>query len=264
MVSVIGVPNMQILDKNLLAYVKHRLGQERIRSWLPRYNRRALELNAPSLDLDAKFGDAAMKAYVGFLDLAGFSTRVQGMTPHQIADYLEPFLSRVVTILRGHDALIDKTIGDEVMFVIPDLEEEAGFALLCLGQLLGALHDLAFELNGTYPFRIGLSWGNVRFFCIRGKGYEEWTTVGEPVHVAKRLHELEEMRTPTPVCGAFGMSVTDDAMAVVQAVMRRNLAFIAGVASRFDCRLSAQPRSLKGVGSTLFAVLLPRPERVER
>lgn len=254
---------MQVTDPDLLAYLRHRLGEQRIKSREPRIFKKALELNEPRPDLAATFGKSTLTAYVGFIDLAGFSNAVQGRSPKQIADYLEPFLRRLLEILRGRGALIDKTIGDEVMFVLPEIDEDNGCEILFLGQLMGGLHDLAFEFAGAYPFRIGLSYGKVGFFHIDGPGYSEWTTVGEAVHVAKRLHDLAEVQNPDPVVGAFGMHVSAHERSDVEAIMKHRLSYIAGFASRFDHRLADNPVSLKGVGEVLYAVLLPRPKRAE-
>ncbi|MFC1836127.1 adenylate/guanylate cyclase domain-containing protein, partial [Thermodesulfobacteriota bacterium] len=215
-------------------------------------------------DFSTTFGRATLSAYVGFVDLAGFSTSVSGKTPDQIAEFLEPFLRDLIGIIRGRRALIDKTIGEEVMFVLPETEEEEdAHETLFLGQLMGGLHDLAFKFNGRYRFRFGLSYGKVRFFNIKGSGYSEWTAVGETVHVAKRLHSLEELSDPRPVIGAFGMQATTDSAVEVKQVMEHRHSFISGFASRFEYRFRDGPVPLKGVGDVMCALLLPRPESVD-
>ena len=249
---------MQITDPGLLSYLRHRLGEERLHEKQCRIWKRALELNMPAPDLSATFGKPSLNAYVGFIDLAGFSATTQGKQPDEIAAYLEPFLSRVIDILRKSEALIDKTIGDEIMFVLPEKDEEQGFELLLLGQLMGELHDFAFEFVDTYPFRIGLSYGLIRFFCVKGCGYTEWTTVGEAVHVAKRLQSLSEVRSPEPIIGVFGMQISADSRDYVETTMRQRLSYFAGFASRFDHKFADQPASLKGVGKVLYALLLPK------
>ena len=252
---------MEIADPDLIAYLRHRLGQAPLEEAPSRIRRKALELNSPIPDFSRTFGKSTVTAYVGFIDLAGFSTAVHGKTPEQIAEYLEPFLRGLVEILRGRGALIDKTIGDEVMFVLPETEEDP-YEVLLLGQIMGALHDFAFAVRPTYPFRIGLSYGGVRFFCIEGPGYSEWTTVGEVVHVAKRLHSLPELESPDPVVGAFGMRTSQQSVDSAIATMRQRLEIVAGFASRFDHQFVPSPAPLKGVGDVLYAILRPRPERV--
>ena len=256
---------MQVTDPDLLAYLKHRIGDQKIRARQPRIIRKALELNRPSPDFARTFGDSELPAYVGFLDLAGFSDTAHGKRPRDIAHYLKPFLVRVIDILRGRGVLIDKTIGDEVMFILPETEEEEQSPeILFLGQAMGALHDLAYELEEAYRYRIGLAYGPVSFFHIEGSGYSEWTAVGETVHVAKRLHDLRQLSEPKPVCGAFGMGVDQADPNKVRAAMEVRLSLFAGYASRFDHEFLPDPVPLKGVGGVLCALLVPRPERAER
>lgn len=253
---------MQITDPDLSAYLRHRLGQVPLEEAPSQIGRKALELNSPIPDFSRTFGKSAIPAYVGFIDLAGFTTAVHGKTPDQIAEYLKPFLRGVVEILRGRGALIDKMLGDEVMFVLPEIEE-GPYQVLLLGQIMGALHDFAFMVRPAYSFRIGLSYGGVRFFCIEGPGYSEWTTVGEVVHVAKLLHNLAALKSPDPVVGAFGMRTSSQSVESTVATMRQRLGIIAGFASRFDHEFAPRPTPLKGVGDVFYAILRPRPERVD-
>lgn len=254
---------MQVTDQDLLAYLKHRVGEQKLDLRQRSIYRNALELNAPTPDFTGTFGDSEVPAYVGFLDLAGFSDVTHGMRPATIAAYLQPILGRIIEILRGRGMLIDKTIGDEVMFVLPETEEEKKPPeLLLLGQAMGALHDLAFELPAVYRYRIGLAYGPVAFFHIRGPGYSEWTTVGETVHVAKRLHSLSELAEPDPVCGAFGMPIDVENAEEVRSTMEQRLGIFAGIASRFRHEFIADPVTFKGIGDVLCAHLIPRPERV--
>lgn len=249
---------MQVSDPDLDAYLRHRLGEQATRAPSLRMIKRALELNAPAPNLSGTFGKRILSAYVGFVDIAGFSTAVQGKDPDYIVAYLEPFLSRAISILRGRGALIDKTIGDELMFVLPAVDEERGAEILFLGQLMGGLYDLAYELEGSHPFRIGLSYGPVRFFRVEGPGYAEWTTAGEPLHVAKRLHSLPELQHPAPVIGAFGMATTGRSLDTLRTDMKARLGMFAGFASRFGHRLEDAPVDLKGVGQVLCAILMPK------
>lgn len=252
---------MQILDSDLLAYLEHRAGVQAITRRKKRLVGKALELNSPAVDYAQTFGDSEVPAYVGFLDLAGFSVAVHGRKPAEIAAFLQPFLGQVIEVLGDHGILVDKTIGDEVMFVLPDGEEEHDhLELLTLGQAMGALHDLAFKLGEPYRYRIGLAYGDVSFFRVGGARYAEWTCVGETVHIAKRLHELPQLARPAPVCGAFGMAVKQGTD--VRTIMKHCLGRFAGVASRFTHEFLPAPHSFKGVGDVVCALLLPQPDRV--
>lgn len=255
---------MQISDTDLASYLRHRAGDEEITKRTGRLRQKALELNSPGVDYASTFGDSEFPAYVGFLDLAGFSEATHGKRPKEIAAFLRPFLSQVLDVFRSHGILIDKTIGDEVMFVLPDCEEESdNLELLSLGEAMGALHDLAFNLEPHYRYRIGLAYGDVSFVHVEGTGYSEWTCVGETVHVAKRLHELKYMKDPDPVSAAFGMLVNEVNTEEIRATMKHRLDFFAGVASRFSHERLNCAQDFKGVGNVLCAHLLPHRDRVQ-
>jgi len=170
---------------------------------------------------------------------------------------LKPFLEKTIDILTECHALVDKMIGDEVMFVFPEWIGCAPSVLL-LGQLLGGLHDLAYELQPEYKYRIGLSYGKVQLFHLVGEGYSEWSVVGEPVHVAKRLHAVDQLCSPDPVCGASGLSVSEFPIERARETLQHHLAYAAGFASRFSHEIIEDPRHFKGVGDVVWAYLMPK------
>jgi len=241
-------------------YLLHRVGEKKLISH-NQIIRKGLEGNVASPDFLKTYGNSNITAYVGFIDLAGYSNIVKGKSPEEICEYLQPFLVKTIDILYDRAALIDKMIGDEVMFVLPETEESDNpHEILFLGQIMGALHDLAYELQPYYKYRIGLSYGKVNVFHLKGKGYSEWSIVGEPIHVAKRLQSLDELSSPEPVCGAFGLSLSTGPLNTLKEKMKTILAFIAGFASRFDHKIMSETKGLKGVGEVLWAYLFSKGE----
>lgn len=250
---------MIVPNNRLLAYLLHRVGEKQLDSSPIPCGVKALEGNKKGPSFIETFGNCVINAYVGFIDLAEFSTRVQGKYAQEIADYLFPFLKKIIEVLGNRFALIDKMIGDEIMFVLPDFEE-IGMppSILLLGQIFGWLHDLAFEMEPNYRYRIGLSYGEVLVAHLQAESYSEWTIVGEPVHVAKRLEDIEELKNPNPVLGAFGLRINRQQIEEIYSKMENILAIIAGFASRFDHKLNSEPKKLKGVGEVLWALLFPK------
>jgi len=239
-------------------YLEHRVGEKYLES-RPGIIKKALEGNVRAPNFLQTYGNTNVTAYVGFIDLAGYSSSVKGKSPEAMADYLRPFLVRTIDILYDRSALIDKMIGDEIMFVLPETEEnENTHEILFLGQIMGSLHDLAYELYDSHRFRIGLSYGKVNVFHLVGIGYTEWSIVGEPIHVAKRLHSLDELASPKPVCGAFGLSLNADSLYAQGKKMEVILSLIAGRASRFNHKIMPNPIELKGVGKVLWAHLFSK------
>lgn len=249
---------MYISKPEQFQYLLHRVGEKQLQS-SSQMKKKALEGNVASPDFLRTYGNANINAYVGFIDLAGYSSVVKGKSPQQIADYLRPFLVGTIDILYDKSALIDKMIGDEIMFVLPETEENNNpHQILFMGQIMGALHNLAYELQPKYKYRIGLSYGKVHVFHLTGKGYSEWSIVGEPVHVAKRLQSVDQLASPNPVCGAFGLSVSAGQLDNLKNKMEIILGHIAGFASRFDHTIMKETKDFKGVGEVLWAYLFPK------
>jgi len=118
---------------------------------------------------------------------------VEGAAPSAVAQYAVPFLGRIADAVLRYDALVDKTIGDEVMFVLPDVEAEGGVPLvLAANYLLKRFQTLGDELAPEYRFRIGLAVGVVHVTQVTASEYSEWSVFGEPVNFAKRITGVPE------------------------------------------------------------------------
>jgi len=245
----------------IIQWLSHRAGVEKLQELPFRLTdkRKALELTEQGKPFVQKFGQREIKGFVGFIDLVCFSKRVRKWESGKISAYLKPFLSGVIECAVDRNALVDKTIGDEVMFVLPDLEEDEGVpAVLLMGQLLGGLYDLQRELGAEYPFRIGLAYGKLYIDQVKGKGYSEWTTIGEVVNLAKRLHSLKGVNTQSGIGGAFGMLIREEDIITQFDVI---LNYIAGFASRMTYKVIDKPVSnLKGVSPSRCALFLPKNE----
>jgi len=251
---------MIVSNQDVLDYLLHRVGEKQLVSTHP-IVQRALEGNVQATTFLKTFGNSDISAYIGFIDLAGFSTIVQGKSPREICAYLKPFLVNTINILTDRFAMIDKMIGDEIMFILPEIEENTNLhEILYLGQIMGGLHDLAYELRPNYTYRFGLSYGKVNVSLLKGKDYSEWSVIGEPVHVAKRLQGLDKLASPNPVCGAFGLAIGNQPLQSLLTQLQHKLAIIAGFASRFTHTIEPEPQELKGVGRVLLAYLTPKGE----
>ena len=251
---------MIISQKEQFDYLLHRVGEKRLTS-RSQIVQKDLRGNIDSPTFLKTYGNSIITAYVGFIDLANYSSIVKGKSPEEIGEYLHPFLTETIDILTNRSALVDKMIGDEIMFILPETEESSNpHEILLLGQIMGALHDLAFRLQPDYKFRIGLSYGKVYVFHLKGKGYSEWSIVGEPIHVAKRLQGVEELLSPNPVCCAFGLSLNCGPVDTLRTKMETVLGMIAGFASRFDHKIRLEPKEFKGVGKVIWAYFFPKQE----
>jgi len=243
--------------EQVFEWLSHRAGVKRLQEMPLLCVTKGLELNRQSKPFLDSFGNRDIWGFVGFVDLVGFSERVMGLPNKEVNDYLEPFLKGLVDIVNNRYGLVDKTIGDEVMFILPDMEEDGGVpAVLMMGQLLGGIYDLQKQLGEKYPFRFGLAYGGLYIGQICGNGYSEWTTVGEVVNLAKRLHTLKELKILQGARGAFGVLYREQhSMDCFESILHN----IAGVASRMTHEILEEPKTnFKGVSPAQCAMLLPK------
>ena len=189
-------------------WLLHRFGQVPLGDDWPRLETKAVELNKQFPDVKRTFGRRAFLSLIGFIDIRGFSERVKGKEPIYIAEYLMPFLNNVASKVNYHGGLIDKTIGDEVMFFMPNEKEEGGAPLISKSfHIISSLMCLDAELGSEYPFRIGLAIGETYLGKISSEGFSEWSIFGESVNLAKRITKETDKREKT--IGAIGVLTSE-------------------------------------------------------
>ncbi len=79
--------------------------------------------------------DDATEQAVGFADLSGFSRLTKRVSSTELADTIEAFESVAFDVVSAHEGRVVKLIGDEVMFVTPDLDEAIAIAIDLLDRL---------------------------------------------------------------------------------------------------------------------------------
>lgn len=238
-------------------WVNHRLGISAGK--FSRVQKKALELNNSWSIYADTLGQKDFLGYVGFVDLIGYSLKTMDLSPKESADYITPFLSKVTSLCCDVGCLVDKTIGDEVMFVLPEVVEEKGYpASFELGRLLNLLYDAQIALGNDYKFRIGISYGDLVVGNVKGRGYQELTVFGHNVNFAKRLHGISDLKEFEGTFGFFG------AIGIVQHQLTPyqkfdiQLEYIAGIASKMQHRPPKSISPLKGIGEYKCELLYPK------
>ncbi len=244
-----------IADSKTIAWLKHRAGIEKLDFFPNPCHVRALELNAKGRSFVAVFGNKEIEGFVGFIDIVGFSKRTMGRSPSEMSAYLKPFLEGIINTAIGYGALVDKTIGDEIMFVFPDREEDGGrSAFIDIRPFMTAVVKLQKQLGNEYPFGLGLSYGSLFVDHIKGTEYSEWTIVGESVNLAKRLQNSDGIKPINGFVGAFGMLVKE----ICEHNFEAALNAITGCGLALTCEVQPENAELfKGVSRTKYAILRP-------
>jgi hypothetical protein len=216
-------------------------------------------LNSKSQEFIDTFGKREFDSFVGFIDLHGFSVQVQDWSPSEIEEHLKPFFRETLGILYSHGAMIDKTIGDEVMFCLPDRSSETGIPPWYeAARILNSLDEFVVRAKGKYRLRVGLAFGKLLISQLRGEGYSEYTAFGESVHLAKRLQSLDEIE---PILTAFGIG---GAFGILRREMSSTGLFdviiehLAGFTSRMTHQAISVAKPLKGIGPYRGTLLRPK------
>ena len=155
------------------------------------------------------YGKKQFDALVGFIDICRFSEAARGKSAAQVRDLVAPFIQTVVRTAEEHQCYIDKTIGDEVMVVMPCVDgvelraqspqKAAGWAGLesirfpdvsrFLLELIERLHGVAPDLS----FAAGFAYGRVLLDQVGTDSYKEWTVYGNCINAAKRLQSMPHL-----------------------------------------------------------------------
>ena len=128
-----------------------------------------------------------------FLDIAGFTTISEKMTPEQLTAMLNNYLSGLTDVILRYDGVVDKYIGDCIMaFWNAPLDQKDHRKLACLAAVdcMGEIARLNSELTqfSIKPAaRIGLNSGSMVVGNMGSKTRLSYTVMGDSVNLASRL-----------------------------------------------------------------------------
>lgn len=148
-------------------------------------------LNDPS---KVKLGGEEREVTVFFSDVRGFTTLSEGMTPSQLTNFLNRYLSRMTDIILEKRGVVDKYIGDAIMafWGAPvDNKRHAFCAITSSLLMIDALEDFNNE-NTTrgdpkIDIGIGLNTGKVTVGNMGSGARFDYTVMGDTVNLASRL-----------------------------------------------------------------------------
>ncbi|OGR58786.1 MAG: hypothetical protein A2X34_02830 [Elusimicrobia bacterium GWC2_51_8] len=128
-----------------------------------------------------------------FLDIAGFTTMSEKMTPEQLTKMLNNYLSGLTDVILKHDGVVDKYIGDCIMaFWNAPLDQKDHRKLACLAAVdcmleIDRLNTELTEFSIKPSARIGLNSGPMVVGNMGSKTRLSYTVMGDSVNLASRL-----------------------------------------------------------------------------
>ncbi len=109
----------------------------------------------------------------------------------------EYFQKAVPLVVREHDGVIDKLIGDAIMVTFNTRGDQPDHALKAVraGLAIQQTTENVARGNPEWPrFRVGLNSGKAMVAVVGAEGKREYTTVGDTVNLASRLEGQAKAR----------------------------------------------------------------------
>lgn len=132
-----------------------------------------------------------------FVDLRGFTTLSETLSPHDLLTLLNRYLDRMSAEIESRGGVIDKYIGDEIMALfgapvaMDDGPDRAVQAALGMRNALASFNDeLAAEGRPRFEFGIGINTARVVAGNIGSHRRLNYSVIGDGVNLAARLQPL--------------------------------------------------------------------------
>jgi adenylate cyclase len=142
-----------------------------------------------------------------FADIRGFTRMAEGMSPQQLRDFLNRFLTTMTEVIHAHDGTVDKYIGDAVMAFWgapiddPHHADRAVAAAIAMQEAVARLSD-EFQSIGLPPISVGIgNTGVVRVGDMGSRLRRSYTVIGDAVNLAARLEGLSKRYSVPIVIG---------------------------------------------------------------
>ena len=158
----------------------------------------------------------SQNAAILFVDITGFTSRMERMAPDDTVRFLRDFHGRIERAVLAHGGVLEQFMGDGAMVVfgVPAPgPQDAVSALASARDLFADIRQRNDELaaEGELPFRIsvGIHYGPVVIARLGGPTQAQISTSGDTVNVASRLEALtRDHGAAIAVSGAVVEAVT--------------------------------------------------------
>jgi len=149
---------------------------------------------------DVPLGGESRTATIFFSDIRSFTALSEKMTPTEVVEFLNEYMTVMVKRVEDHHGIVDKFIGDSIMAIwgVPDSygndTENAVNAALSMRSALGEF-NVRRKVDGKSPIRIGcgINTGEVVAGQIGSLERMEYTCIGDSVNLASRIESLNKL-----------------------------------------------------------------------
>jgi adenylate cyclase len=148
---------------------------------------------------DIQLGGESLTAAIFFSDIRSFTAISENLTPHEVVEFLNDYMTRMVACVNTTHGIVDKFIGDAIMAVwgVPashgnDTENAVNGAL----AMRQALKEFNTKRGGPGKPIIrsgaGINTGDVIAGQIGSEERMEYTCIGDAVNLASRIESLNK------------------------------------------------------------------------
>lgn len=146
---------------------------------------------------DIQLGDSTAKVMtVLFTDLRSFTKLSESLNPVQNFEFLNSYLKRMEPSIQSHGGFVDKYIGDAIMALFRDREDERSAdaavqtALSLRQELMAFNRERLSSGQSAIDFGIGINTGELMLGTVGSENRLDTTVIGDTVNLASRLEAL--------------------------------------------------------------------------
>ncbi len=150
-----------------------------------------------------------------FSDIRGFTTLSENMTPQELVNHLNLYLTAMTDIILEYGGTLDKYVGDEVMCFwgapIPQ-QDHALLACQCALRQMEKLHELneGWPENKRINIGIGLNSGVMTVGNMGSPGRMNYTLMGDNVNLGARLEGTNKQYGTNIIVSEFTYGLVKD------------------------------------------------------
>lgn len=135
--------------------------------------------------------DGGFEADVGvlFADVRSFTALAERLPPADVGELMDRFYRIASKTLFGHDAILDKLVGDAVVALFWPPIVDGDPCVRMVDAAVELLQGVGYR-NGGPPWLqlgVGIDFGNAYMGNLGGEGVRDWTALGDVVNTASRL-----------------------------------------------------------------------------
>ena len=144
---------------------------------------------------ELKLGDQVQRDMtISFSDIRHFTARSERMSPQESFGFLNAYLARFGPIIRQHNGLVDKYLGDGIMALFSGPADDAVQAAIAAQHEVVA-YNVDLQAQGYEPIAVGtgLHTGSLMLGIIGEEQRVQGTVISDAVNLASRLEGLTKM-----------------------------------------------------------------------